>query len=308
MATSPGFLSSGSTTAPDTVVAGQRRSPRFNGASWGAIFAGVVTALVVQLLLNVLGVGIGASTLDATSAAANPSAAGFSTTAGIWVVASGIVASLAGGVVAGRLCGSSIANTARWHGFVSWAATTLVIVYLATAAAGGIIGGAFSALGSTIGAAGRGAASAASGVAANTDGNALEAQVRQLVNPNDAQSVQDSIIGYIRASSSGDTAGADAARDRAVESLARVANISPDEARNRIAQAEQQYRQAADTAKQKAAQAAEATRKGLASAGIFGFGALALGALAAWLGGGLGTSRHDGAAGTSGGRREYLWE
>ncbi len=148
-------------------------------------------------------------------------------------------------MVAGRLSGAGSANTARWHGFVSWAATTLVIVYLATSAVGGLVGGAFNALGSTLGAAGRGAASAVSDVAANTDGNALEAQVRQLVNPNDAQSVQDSVLSYIRVSSSGDTAGANAARDRAVNSLARVANISPDEARARITQAEQQYRQTA---------------------------------------------------------------
>jgi hypothetical protein len=45
--------------------------------------------------------------------------------------------------------------------------------------------------------------------------------------------------------------------------------------------------------KQKAQQAAEATRKGLASAGIFGFIALALGAVAAWFGGGAGAPRNE---------------
>ena len=55
-----------------------------------------------------------------------------------------------------------------------------------------------------------------------------------------------------------------------------------------------QARQAADQVKQKAQQAAEATRKGLASAGILGFVALALGALAAWFGGGIGAPRNEG--------------
>ena len=98
---------------------------------------------------------------------------------------------------------------------------------------------------------------------------------------------------YVRATASGDTAGAAAARDRAVTALARTANISPDEARNRIGQLEQQYRQTVDQAKARATQAAEATRKGVSTAGILGFIALALGAVAAWFGGGLGAPKRD---------------
>ena len=95
--------------------------------------------------------------------------------------------------------------------------------------------------------------------------------MRQLVNPDQTQSVQDSVTAYVRATASGDTAGAAAARDRAVTALARTANISPDEARNRIGQLEQQYRQTVDQAKARATQAAEATRKGVSTAGILGF-------------------------------------
>jgi hypothetical protein len=244
-------------------------------------------------LLNILGIGIGASSLDAANTGDNPSASGFSLTAGIWWTLSGIIASFVGGVVAGRLCGTSDNNTAHWHGFVSWCAATLLIFYLLTSAVGGIIGGTFNALGSTVGAAGRGAASAVSGVAQNTNGDALQAQVKRLVNPDAAQNAQDDIMAYVRASVSGDQAAASAARDRAVDALAKTANISPDEARTRLQQTEQQARQAADQVKQKAQQAAEATRKGLASAGIFGFIALALGAVAAWFGGGAGAPRRE---------------
>ena len=262
-----------------------------NRAAWGAIFAGVAAALVIQLALNVLGVGIGASALDAANPGDNPSASGFSTTAAIWSIGAGIIGAFAGGLVAGRLCGSSDASTARWHGFVTWCASTLVVFYLLTSAIGGIIGGTFSALGSTVGAVGRGAATAVSGVAGATDGDALKAQVQRLVKPDDAQSAQDDITTYIRASISGDQATATAARDRAVDSLSKAANVSPDEARNRIGQAEQQAKQAADQVKQKAQQAAEATRKGAATAGLFGFAALVLGALAGWFGGGIGAPR-----------------
>ncbi|MGI4953145.1 MAG: hypothetical protein ACRYGM_15180 [Janthinobacterium lividum] len=282
----------GRPVGPGLPVADDRATHLRNRVSWGAVLAGVVAALVVQLLLNILGLGIGASSLDAANTADNPTASGFSMTAGIWWTLSGIIASLVGGVVAGRLCGTSDDNTARWHGFVSWATATLVLFYLLTSAVGGIIGGTFNALGSTIGAAGRGAATAVSGIAQTTDGDALQNQVKRLVNPNDAQSAQDNVVSYIRASINGDKQAADTARDRAVDSIARTANISPDDAKARLSQAEQQARQLADQAKQKAQQAAEATRKGVATAGIFGFVALLLGAAAAWFGGGIGAPRH----------------
>ena len=264
-----------------------------NRISWGAIVAGLVAALVVQLLLNVLGIGIGMSSISAASMGDNPGAAAFSLKAGLWWTLSGIAASLAGGIVAGRLCGTSDDNTARWHGLIAWATATLVVFYLLTSALGGLLGGTLGALGSTLGGAGKAAASAATGLAGATDGDALQAQMRRLVNPNDAQSVQDSVVGYIRSSLNGDTAGADAARDRAVDGLAKVANISPEEARTRLTQAEQQARQAADTAKQKATQVAEATRKGVAKASILGAIALAIGALAAWFGGRIGAPKRE---------------
>jgi len=292
MALTPTYPNAGASTV-EAVVPDDHLTHLRNRVSWGAILAGVAAALVVQLLLNILGVGIGASSLDAANTGDNPSASGFSLTAGIWWTLSGIIASFVGGIVAGRLCGTSDNNTAHWHGFVSWCAATLVIFYLLTSAVGGIIGGTFNALGSTAGAAGKGAASAVTGIAQNTNGDALQGQIQRLVNPNGAQSAQDNILAYMRASISGDQAGAAAARDRAVDSLAKTANISPDEARTRLQQAEQQARQAADQVKQKAQQAAEATRKGVASAGIFGFIALALGAVASWFGGGVGAPRRD---------------
>ncbi len=279
--------------AVDAVVPDDQRTFMRNRVSWGAVLAGVVAAMVVQLLLNILGIGIGASSLDAANTGDNPTASGFSLTAGIWWTLSGIVASFVGGVVAGRLCGTSDNNTAHWHGFVSWCAATLVIFYLLTSAVGGLIGGTFNALSSTVGAAGRGAVSAVSGISQNTNGNALQGQVQRLINPASAQTAQDDIMTYVRASISGDQAAAAASRDRAVDALAKTANISPDEARTRLQQAEQKAQQGADQVKQKAQQAAEVTRKSVASAGIFGFIALALGAVAAWFGGGAGAPRRE---------------
>src|SRR3954454_5564234 len=268
----------------------------FNRASWGAIVAGVVAALVVQLLLNLLGIGVGAASLSAANPVDNPDASTFSIGAGLWWTLSGIIASFCGGVVAGRLCGAAKVNTARWHGFVAWCVTTLVIFYLLTSALGGIVGGSLSALGNTLGGAARSAASAVSGAVQGADTGGLEAQVRSLVNPSDTQSIQNSLVRYIRASVSGDQQAANAARDDAVNGLARAANISPEEARNRVNQVEQQYRQTLDQAKQQATRAAEVSRQTASRAGFFGFIALVLGAIAAWYGGGVETPHQIAAA------------
>jgi len=44
----------------------------------------VVAALVVQLLLNLLGIGLGAAALSAANPAENPDASTFSIGAGLW--------------------------------------------------------------------------------------------------------------------------------------------------------------------------------------------------------------------------------
>ena len=71
------------------------RTILINQISWGAVFAGVVIALTAQLLLNLLGVGIGLATID-PSAANNPDPKTFSIGAGVWWAVSGIVAALIG--------------------------------------------------------------------------------------------------------------------------------------------------------------------------------------------------------------------
>jgi len=100
-----------------------------------------------------VGVGVGLSDVG-TTVADNPAAPTLSMGAGIWFVGSGIVAALAGGFLAGRLSGKPISGTAGLHGLVSCAVATLVVLYLLTSAAGGLIGGAFSGVPSTLGGAG----------------------------------------------------------------------------------------------------------------------------------------------------------
>jgi hypothetical protein len=80
------------------------RTVLINKVSWGAVLAGVAVALVTHLILNMLGVGIGAATLD-PGTGDNPSASTFSIGAANWFAVAGILAALAGGVAAGWLSG-----------------------------------------------------------------------------------------------------------------------------------------------------------------------------------------------------------
>src|SRR3954453_4374893 len=78
------------------------RTIMLNRISWGAVLAGVVVALVTQLVLHLLGIGLGAANLGPAGGSADtPSASTFSIGAGIWFAVSGILASLAGGYAAG---------------------------------------------------------------------------------------------------------------------------------------------------------------------------------------------------------------
>ena len=131
--------------------------------SWGAIFAGVVMTLVTQLLLNILGLGIGASTINPVSEQ-NP-ANGIATGAGIWFIISSLIALFVGGWVAGRLAGIPRATDSLLHGLVTWGLGTLLLFYLLTSVVGSLIGGTFRVLGSGLSAVGSAAAATAPVVA-----------------------------------------------------------------------------------------------------------------------------------------------
>jgi hypothetical protein len=105
--------------------------------------AGVVVALVTQLILNLIGIGIGAASFDATLNT-NPSGAAFSIAAGIWWALSGILAALVGGYTAGRLSGQPTETSGPWHGLTAWALATLLVFYLLSTSVGVIVGGAFA--------------------------------------------------------------------------------------------------------------------------------------------------------------------
>ncbi len=137
--------------------------------SWGAIIAGAIIVIMVQLTLALLGLAIGLSTVDPMQE--QQPTEGFFTGEMIWWVISGLIALFCGGVAAARLSGL---RTGLLHGLVTWGLVTLLSIWMLTSAVGTIIGGAFATVRSSIAAAAEAVPECVS-VSTGQDGKAADA-------------------------------------------------------------------------------------------------------------------------------------
>jgi hypothetical protein len=266
--------------------------------SWGAIFAGVVVVLAVQLLLSMLGLGIGLSVLN-PGAGNSPNAGSLGLGAGIWWGVSYLIALFAGGYVAGRLAGALLSWDGALHGVLAWAFTLLVTFYLLGTAIGSVIGGAFSVVGNTVSTATQGLksvvpeAAQSGGVTPDrikqTANDLLNGQSSSNVDPKSMshdQAVQEITTSLPKLALGGDQART--AHERIVQIMSAQLNISPDEANQRLdqlaANLQQKTQQTTDTARQ----AADKAAAGGSRASFIAFIGLVLGAIAAALGGQVG--------------------
>lgn len=131
--------------------------------SWASVWAGVLVGIVTLILLNMLGVGIGFSTLDIQEER-NP-AKGLGIGSGIWYVISSLIALFAAGWVAGRMAQTRRLFDGMIHGVLAWCVVTLLSLYFITSTIGSIIGGAGSLVGSSISSLSKGTGSIAEMVA-----------------------------------------------------------------------------------------------------------------------------------------------
>lgn len=123
----------------ETRTAGRRAY--FSAIRWGAIFGGVVSGTATYLLLSLLGVAVGLTAID--PGAQEPVGA-VPLATGIWTGISMLVGAFVGGYVAGQMSGLSRSMDGMSHGFVSWGATTLLYLLIATTTLGSLLGGTFS--------------------------------------------------------------------------------------------------------------------------------------------------------------------
>lgn len=129
--------------------------------SWGAVFAGLVVATAVQIVLTLLGAGIGFAAWEP-----GESARGLGIGAGIWALLSVLISLFVGGMTTGRLAGILTRRDGALHGVLLWGLSTIVTVWLLASGATALVGGAFRMVGGVLGATSGVAAQAAGGVAA----------------------------------------------------------------------------------------------------------------------------------------------
>ena len=271
---------------------------RVRRMSWGAALAGVAVVLFIQLMLSLLGVGIGLANVNPATGD-NPSLATFGTNAGIFGAVSVIVATFLGAWASGRLSGSPSRTDGMLHGVVTWSVATLLFIYLLTTTLGSLVGGTFGMLGSTVQSIAQGAAGGIGQVLPDD----LRAQVDRLFERGQATAQG---AGQQAQQATGTTGNLDAARrviagvrdgaspqDRqaAVNVIAQQAGVPPEEADRRLNDFQNSYRQYVADAKAKATDAAHKAAKGASQAATWSFVALLVGLIVAAIGGAVGAPR-----------------
>ncbi len=254
-------------------------------SSWGAVIAGIVVVLVLQLLLSLLGLGVGLTTVDPASGE-TPTVSTMSTAAAIWWVVLNIIAVFAGGWVAGHLAGMPRRIDGLLHGLITWAAATLLLFYLLTTTIGSALGGMMGALGTVAS-----TAAQAIGVEAEQGGEGgtiaeLRQQAQQVLSQGQGQQVgAEQVTQFLERLTSGNVSQQEL--NAAATDLANRLGIPEEEARQTLQTWQQRFQQAQQQAPQIAEQAAET----VAQAAIWSFVALLLGAVAGGIGGMIGTPR-----------------
>jgi hypothetical protein len=266
--------------------------------SWAAIFGGVILVVTIQLLLGLLGAGIGLGTVN-TNNGTTLDASSIGMGAGLWWIVSSIVALGFGAYISAWLAGIEIKWDGVLHGLITWGIATLLTVYLLTSAVGGVIGGGFSAAGSAASAAGSGVKDAAQPLAQATgvSPDMLQQQAQaylQPTNPDPAtmspQDAQKEVVTNLATYAKGGPDAA-AAKERVITIMAAQQHISHDEAAKRFNDTQAKLQQARDQATQTAKNAADTGAAAASKASFAAFGNLLLGAIAAAIGGSLAVQR-----------------
>ena len=268
------------------------RTMALHSVSWGAIFAGATAALIAQVILNMLGLGIGLSTVD-PAGSGTPAASSLGLGAGLWFVLSGVLAAAAGGYLAGRLSGKPSTSTAGYHGLIAWAVSTLVILYMLSSAASGLVSGALGTASSAIGGVGN-----AVGGSMQTAAQAAAPSLTKVSDPfsgiedkvrgntgSDPAALKDAAVTAMRAAVTGDAAQQADAQEKAAQALSKAQSIPVEQARTQVKQYTQQFQETVAATKQQALQAADAAARRVSQGALFGALALIFGALAAFFAG-----------------------
>lgn len=145
--------------------------------SWGAVFAGLLVALTLELVLTMAGTAIGLGAWDPSGGV------GLGIGAAIWTIVSILISLYVGGATAGWVAGALTRPVGMLHGVLVWALTTLVTLWLVASGISSLAGAAFGVAGRVVGATASVAAQGASAAvgAAVSNGNVSMGDVRSQI-------------------------------------------------------------------------------------------------------------------------------
>ncbi len=283
------------------------RSPPslFRRVSWGAIFAGLLVTIVLQFMLTLLGVAIGAATINPLQEQ-NPTQ-GLALGSAIWLLASGLISLFSGACVAGRLAGGPRPADGLLHGIVTWSAVTLTTMLLLATTTGMLIGGTGALLSQAIG----GAAQSSQDGGSQTSMASMENQIKNafpeagaLLPPTGrtagsqppgtltdlARKDPQLAAALARMESHGGAAKSSADSEQVVQLLTSQHGINQQEASQLVTQWDQQFQQTRTQAERKVRQTGDVAARNVSKGATWAFIALLLGALVAAWGGWAGTA------------------
>jgi hypothetical protein len=110
---------------------------------WGAVIAGVLIAMVTQVLLGLLGLAIGLSTLDPTQ---QQDMSGLGIGSGIWLILSTIISVFVGSWAASWWANTRYRADGILHGVLTWSLFLMLTLMFIGSGLGSLIGGAFNLL------------------------------------------------------------------------------------------------------------------------------------------------------------------
>src|SRR5437016_677344 len=119
-------LESRNSLLEEFVMASRTVPNAFFGWTWSAVLAGVFASLVVQILLTMLGFGVGLLAVDVPTAQSAPAGAGWA--AFVWWAVSGIIAAFIGGAVAAANSPDQTGLGRVGHALAAWSVATVVVV------------------------------------------------------------------------------------------------------------------------------------------------------------------------------------
>lgn len=277
------------------VVAGEAaiRPVLFRHISWGGVFAGLFLVLAIELLLSMLGFGIGLSIVQPGRGGV-PNAGTIGIGAAIWWIVTYLFALILGSFAAARLSGVGLRFEGALHGLVTWAFALMVTFYLLTTAVGGVIGGAFGVVDNALSAAGQGIKAAAPQVAkaAGISTDQIQQRSSELLAPTDPSKMSNEQAAAALTRDVGTYlvggSGAGPARDQVIGIMAAKLGIGRDEAATRFDQWVTQVNRGKSRVERGARQTAGQAAGILSQASIWAFVALLLGAIVSALAGAWG--------------------